>query len=782
MKKTIYGLLAFLITSVVIGAGVIQKMNTDKIQFGISTSTDEKEIIVDVGDGATNPRIKVDSTDKDFSFNKNVRVEGNRIIIGDGTNTDKFFEWDIGLGANNPYFSWDSASNALSFTNDAVSVKKIGSGSGAGGGINFLSEENFDFEAGSPPQSWTASGLFTAETTDNLFGEQSGFFDAGLLGQELSSPLVALSEFKGADGQSCQAEIIYKANAIASGDYSLNVINQAAVIVATAAINPTTGTKTSKSFIVFDCPDSTQSLRLAIKSEIADPSPIVLDNAFLGTGKNTVSVAQNAYYGGVKWGVNCGWANASPSIVIPSDTDCTGTTINGNITIPDENQPVLNLTKLKPNTRYTVKMNALFVGQSQAEKCAYVLYKDSVTAPNVIGHLDIADMFGITIQSKTSSYLFGEFTTGPSQTSETVILGIRREATGGANSCVISQRVDLLPTLDIYEYPSQPSEAVTLETSGFYIDARIQNGFGQNPALGTSVNTYSSPSSSSFQIIKTNGSADVQISCETAPSTGTTCASGNEELGVTVDLDKGGAYRACFDFTHFTAVSSGATIVNNFKLATVNEGTDTIIEEANYVNSSHRESATGNASGGRHIKLCGIFELSAGRHTLEVLSRVTSSTGSILANIILAEGDATGVPSPTIDRTARFSMIRISEQFPQPVFTELKSSLNEKMGTSNQTGDVVAAATINCDSTPQIVLDYDSFISSVSYLSSGLCQVNFTTTFTGQPICTVSPTTATGASSVRMATRSASGTAVQLINPAGGTNVGDFDIICRGEK
>ena len=117
-----------------------------------------------------------------------------------------------------------------------------------------------------PPDGWTASGGFiTSEFVNPLFGLKSGSWDSDALGQTLDSQLIALSpEFSGAMGQSCQAEIIYKAPGIASGDYKFQVVDQVPTVLATVDLEPTTGDETIKTKVSFACQYLLSSMILCV--------------------------------------------------------------------------------------------------------------------------------------------------------------------------------------------------------------------------------------------------------------------------------------------------------------------------------------------------------------------------------------------------------------------------------------------------------------------------------------------------------------------------------------
>ena len=325
-----------------IGAGIQQNFPTDILKMGVGSSTDDKEIIIDTGDGASNPKIVIDMTNKDFDFTKAVNVAGdllstgNQYTMGDGAASNKIVEFDIGAGANNPKFRWNNTDSSLEFSNDGLNFRRIGSGAGGGGGVNFLGDFNADFEAGDPPNSWSQTGTstFVAETTNPLFGKQSGKWDPGAASELLNSQLVPLQPgFIGAVGQRCQAEILYKWPTGVSGEIEMVVEDQNPNDILVLPLEPTSGDDTRRAQAMFDCPTTSDSLRLLLRST-ADAAEIIVDDAFLGTGKNTFHLSQTSLFAYARFGGDCSWNTSSASILFPvGDSTCTMGAVEGPIVI-----------------------------------------------------------------------------------------------------------------------------------------------------------------------------------------------------------------------------------------------------------------------------------------------------------------------------------------------------------------------------------------------------------------------------------------------------------------
>lgn len=265
----------------------------NNLSVGDGLNTSDKTL--KLNKGANSPTLRHNFTSGDLEI-ENAPVlnqKGNTVSVGDGTNTNKVLKFN--KGASSPEIRYNSTTGKLQFTNDTTTYKDIGSGSGGGGGTNLLQEFNSDFESGSPPQNWTASGgTFIAETTDPLFGLQSGSWDSNASSQTLSSQLVTIE--KGFIGKKCTADIEYKWPSGVAGDLSFQVVDQVPNILATVNLEPTTGINTRKAFLAFDCPSvATDQLRVRLLSNVANPALIAVDNAFVGTGKTVFEKPQDIF-------------------------------------------------------------------------------------------------------------------------------------------------------------------------------------------------------------------------------------------------------------------------------------------------------------------------------------------------------------------------------------------------------------------------------------------------------------------------------------------------------
>src|SRR5690606_9709623 len=119
--------------------------------------------------------------------------------------------------------------------------------------------------------------------------------------------------------------------------------------------------------------------------------------------------------------------------------------------------------------------------------------------------------------------------------------------------------------IDVEYYPSSSQQVYSPDVLNWRVAATIT---GANPSLGTSaVSTYTTVTDGSLTMVRGDGSINVEIPCSgTNPSTGLTCSSGTEDVGVAFTIPRAGSVVACASFSHqlylsATGSQAGATFV-----------------------------------------------------------------------------------------------------------------------------------------------------------------------------------------------------------------------------
>lgn len=779
IKEYKYLFLVMFIGGFAFASGVPQKWATDTLQFGNGASSDSKQIIVDTGDGAGNPAITIDMTNKDFDLNKALNIVSTQMTLGSGAAADQEFIFDIGLGAANPRFIWDQSELALSFANDGVNFKKIGSGAGGGGGVNVLAENNFDFESGTPPSDWTASGgTFVAETAAPLFGKQSGSWDASALSQTLDSVLGPITT--GFLGNSCQAEVDYIYAAGAKGDYKL-VVRQyddsGASELSVAEVDLEVTATKKKAQVFFDCPDDVaDDLRIRIEAGVADPGVVVIDDAFIGTGRNSFQLSQTelAFSGYFASTGSCSQSitntvfadfptvAACPAITVESSTQSVDLTDN-------DRADRITFTSL-PKGNYKIKMSGN-VTSSDPSAILYIRLTDGTTT-GAECHVRQNSVSGFETKRMVCEMAV-QYTTSGSRT-------IKLQ--GAANTGSIDLRTDIGSTLwEVVKYPESSAEAITLSTVGRYWDVNIG---GANPSLLiANVSSYTPIGDASLDMVVNSGSAPAEIPCDAGnPPTGLTCSAGVEQIGIAIDVLEAGRYQVCLEASSSARLNAiGSSIQTAFQWVETPTNAETILQEGkSRILVGFDFTAGASAIDETTIKpmhICGMFTFgSVGKKVLK-LKYEQAIVGAPISHVIV--GDRAAAAG---QRDMHITVEKMDEQKPTPVFLDLQNQFAEKVG-SGDNGIVTYAAVISDTAVCALFSTLGgNWISSITDNGIGDCTVNFAGGFfdgVTQPLCTFTTTTAGGS----IVSGSASTYRVQAIDAAGAqSNFAGAHLICMGKK
>lgn len=689
------------------------KITENNLLIGKPGSSADKVIEFDVGDGANNPTIVVDNTDKDFDFNKAMNIAGDLLKVGDGTNTTKEVVFDIGAGSSNPRFRWNSSFNVLEFSTDGSSFKKIGSGSGGASGVNVLQDNNSDFETGTPPTDWTASGgTFISETSAPLFGGQSGSWDASALNQTLDSVLAPITS--GFLGRTCQVAIEYKYASGTAGDYQLvarQYDDSLATEIDVAVIDLTvTGTTSQPATLFFTCPDDVaDDLRVRIQAKVANPGIIVVDDAFAGTGRaSQFGVPSNQIV------TNFLTADVTINTTV-GDLTFSGLEVGATYELTGLIHAVLDDGAANPDVVLTVNNGATTVALFGPS------IQESVDSVSDALYLSVATKFVAT--DTTLTFVTSSFGAGSS---------LRGNNTKQETYMQLEKRNDL----------GAPSESITLETSGWHAEGYIA---GANPTLSVvDVSSPSSVSNASLQIYPVGTSQPVKIGCDGGNSpTGVTCAAGSERVSVVPNLPTAGLYKVCFDFSQNTTMSSpnGGELRTTWSIRELSlDGTVGIRTGLN--NKYRATQYTGSPTSDTRatpMTLCESFYFdSPGEKNLILAYSQDDTSGSTSSNTLIADGSG-GVSG---GRDIHFSITKESEQKPTPVFTDLQNALSTKVEGAGQelvavSADISESCTINSESGDWIDTCTDRGVGAITLdFVPGL--------FTGLPNCTVTPASAGG--------------------------------------
>lgn len=268
------------------------------------------------------------------------------------------------------------------------------------------------------------------------------------------------------------------------------------------------------------------------------------------------------------------------------------------------------------------------------------------------------------------------------------------------------------------------STVVMPDAQGWYVDASIS---GANPSLGTaSVTSYTGIENGSLTMTQNTGSAGVQIGCSgtNAPS-GLTCSSGNESLSVAFTPPKTGAYRACVTANHYIDSPAGSiNVVSTFQIVETATNAQTIIQEGKGKAMSGSVSMSGDRREYRSVATCGDFVLSAGAQRMLRFMYETEISGTPDSHVIKADADSV-LGQPDVHWTV------------YPLQDRATAILANSVSTGTANGDKIGRATIANSGSASITSQSTGFLSSVSYVSTGVVDTFFTAGyFSAAPSCT----------------------------------------------
>lgn len=624
---------------------------TTTIEFYNALATTKKLIISTTGDASLNT---------------------NKATMGDGIATgDKRIVFD--RGASNPEIRWNENNDNLEFSRNGVDFSAFGTG-GGGGGVNFLSveDENPDFENGTAK--WVAStpAHLTEELTDIGAGTKSGRYDPTANLDTLSTADVVVSN--ALEGKACLWEFYYNWPTGTLTHLNARVeLSDGTDITTPIDLNPTT-TTWGKFQVGFVCPSNgVTTPNLSIKATItatANANPIILDSYFLGEDKRRGVLGDQSELMG-KQSTVCSsfWTVTNTAFAAYSTTTgCTSTDVvtqKTSIAGPTGTAgPIWTLANLPPG-RYVAHFDLqvdptvnIFsdYGATDAATCS----DSNVGASAAIGRVHY-DAGTFSRQHMTLNLDF-EVTTTTTKT-----LRICGRSSSGQNLL----RPDIITgalTFELVRFPNQsPRDTVTLETQGRYWDANI--GGAVEPSLGTaSVASYSVLSSTTLDLVKNAGSANIGIACDGADSTTTaTTCSGNESVGATVDIPYPGTFKMCFAFSHLFNAPADSDVAQTFQVVRTgnanNTFTATTDEGNDRVSTRNKVVGTGGYVTTTPFLVCGLFvEPAATRRTYKLFFEQIINGGSISISNIHADRNAGNG-----QRDIHFYGYALTQQFPQAV-------------------------------------------------------------------------------------------------------------------
>lgn len=633
----------------------------------------------------------------------------------------------------------------------------LGGGSGASG--NLLANADWNDST----QNWTASGgTYTRTTTAANIQPPSagaGSWDSSSASQTLTADSTTVTSGSGISGANGVAAFWVKCDTgtcthkIQAYD-GTNVLNENTIISSTSGF-----LLTSVNFIF----PASGTITARVISVASDEPTLYLGRAFLGRAEdfNLAKITGGTFYGSIKYAsaASCQWSRASSTFGgYSADTDCATPTVRGQAAIPGTKIPGATFASW-PKGYYKISASGGFFKNSAQDESCYFRFSDGTNtstqgevyrstetsiAPTLSGIIyNASALSNVTLQVQAAS-------------DSAATCAINNGATNGSFEIA----VEYFPDFDQNAYsPDKVGWVVYGTTSGADI------------SLGTSA--VASPIeivSSSLTMTAGTGSLPVQIPCSsTNASTGTTCSSGDEGLGVVYTQPTEGFVEACFDFTHQIVIgSNGPDISTFFRIVETANTSQTALQTGTYI-ARHRagESDTSGQrpSFGSPMQLCNLLYLTPGKKTLRlnftqtVVNTLTSST--------------------ILNNTFAFSVKPVSHAMPAPLIKNSVVSSSNDVERSER-------AKLFCSGSSSITSQSGSWVSSIGNVSAGACVITAASgVFSATPSCVTVASDVASGDPVVFSLNVASATSMTVdCSSLGGTDCTSYvvDVICRGPR
>jgi hypothetical protein len=594
------------------------------------------------------------------------------------------------------------------------------------GGINALIETgntnllaNPGFEHSTFSTGWTASGGTSAVGTgsDVGTGVKSYSWDASATSQTLTSAAVTIPA--GLYLTNGEVSCIFKTTAT---DYLLQA-HDGTNLLAERTIPASANF--ARVTLNFPMPSSgTIALRVASASNAA---AIILDDCYLGPARNIGTVAQATFVGTVRVdGANLNNTSVSGGNNFGTiNNAAAGTvsyTVSGPLTAPTTNRAGFTYVNMPPG-RYVISVvGAMGKTFSAGGYCQYRL-TDGTNTTEIVSAAN-----GGSAVTQIPSWQ-AELTYTTSATREINI----QVAQDVAGDCYAPAAATLGPiTIYVTRFPTREEQVLRPDQVAWRVDANIGSPGSNNVNLGLSdVTSYTGMTNGTLALTNNTGAGVIsaQIPCSgTNPPTGTTCAAGDESVGVSFDLPSAGEVVACVSFSHFIQTGASGSLVTTFQIVETPNNAQNILQEGK----SRISDINGNQNTtiGLPFRVCGNFSFtSAGQKTLRLMYE-QDVTATVINNLVLTDQE-------TIygQRDIKWEVYPLNTYQPAPLL--IGSVISGSSGIER----VERAFTLsNCTSSPCTLTSQSGGVSSVTRSGTGAYNINFSPPFSAQPTCTANCT------------------------------------------
>ena len=558
---------------------------------------------------------------------------------------------------------------------------------------------------------WSSSGAVpTLESLAPISGTRSLLWDAGAASEYIQTEAKAMP--RRLRSNVCEASISYEWTGGTLGHLIWQAHTGSSPLGQVTLVPTTTDKPVSTARVTFNCPPTGAIAGRLVST--ANAAVIKLDDAYVGSSTRVVSIETAKHVGSLRYAATslCSWNTTSTVYAnFAADTDCPTPTVTGGVSAPATKIPGFVLASM-PKGVYQVIANARYIPGSitPASEQAFRL-SDGTTASG----------YASTIVSGTARTNDGQIIATFVNPTDRTNVTIQIQALTSNASVQASVPADFTGAengLDFQVYYYSKSDAIAPDpVTPFYVSANIG---GANPNLNTvNLSTYTEITNASLDLVNNAGSVPAQILCSgTNPSTGTTCAAGDESVGISFEVPKAGPYQACATFAHLVATSAAGNAEVTFQIIETPNNATTILQEGKMRAYGSYNAASSALGLGNNLRLCGIFRFeSSGRKNLRLM-REQLFSGTVTLNLLVADRDgATG------QRDMHWEVYPIADGGSPLTTLNLERIYRAKIAT--------------CSASPCTITSQNGpWLTSVTRTSTGVYVANFISgTFTQAPVC-----------------------------------------------
>jgi hypothetical protein len=541
------------------------------------------------------------------------QIKEDTVVIGSPSSTAtkkiKFKNSSHEIRAN-------TTNSKLEYTNDGVNYKAIGSGSGSGGsssGVNLITNDGFEDGISS---GWTSSGgTFSLGTYTNAIDSDTKYatFISTAAGQYIETTAAVIPD--SFSGGGCQADF-KKYNTTTSTAFKIQALDSSSNVLAEQTLS--SGSWIKSPSISFACPTVGATVKLRLISLLA--ATINADKAYIGSNQNLVYISQAKLIGSCTITPVAAQTHTSTSFsVFPAVASITST-ITGQALAPSTNITGCRFATL-PAGDYYIVYDGNYGSNSSGVNSIFSMSDGATNAIEQTACVGTAGGYGCGSSTSRFSYTTTQ--------SNITFQPIAKILTSGTVYISASPQ-----TIKVFYYPASSDVAALPEQASWLIDANIG---GANISHSTSaITSYTEMTNSTLDLVlnTSKGSANANIACASGTaSSGSTCTSANESIGISFIPPYAGQFEACFDYTSEITMQSasihGEAIY--YQLALTSDTSSAIIQEGG-VRTGHQASReSGNEEDGAPFKTCGAFTFSdTSMKTIRLMHEKTATVASLI--------------------------------------------------------------------------------------------------------------------------------------------------------